>query len=389
MRVVQTVFGVFHHFELARELQRRHHLEAIFSTWPWFRLKREGLPHEKVRTFPALHMADMLLARTPFHVRKLSDVLGYANAITFDNWTARQLRKGPPIDALIGISGSSLKAGRELQARGGVFLCDRGSSHQRYQERLMIEESARWGVQEGSFDDRDTRREEELYAMADAITVPSTFSARSFVEMGVPREKLHILPYGVRLESFHRTVAPVDIRQRFEVMFAGEVSLRKGIPYLLEAFQKVRHPNKRLRIMGTIQPTFKPLLARLPQDSVELLGSVPPSTLATIMSSCHVSVLPSVEDGFGLVMGQAMACGCPVLASTHTGAENLFEDGKEGFIVPPRDVPALTDRMQRLVDEPDLQARMSEAAITRTQSIGGWTQYGDQWEALLHSLTGK
>ena len=56
MRIVQAVFGVFHHFELARELDRRGHLERVYSTWPWSRLKREGLPHSKVETFPWTHM---------------------------------------------------------------------------------------------------------------------------------------------------------------------------------------------------------------------------------------------------------------------------------------------------------------------------------------------
>jgi len=65
------------------------------------------------------------------------------------------------------------------------------------------------------------------------------------------------------------------------------------------------------------------------------------------------------------VQGQALACGCPVLASTNTGGEDLFTDGVEGFIVPVRDVEALTEKMQLLADDPALQARMSEAALRR------------------------
>jgi len=89
------------------------------------------------------------------------------------------------------------------------------------------------------------------------------------------------------------------------------------------------------------------------------------------------------------VMSQAMACGCPVIASTNTGGEDLFADGVEGFIVPIRDVDALANRMQRLMDDPDLQRRMSEAALARVRYLGGWTQYGDQWESLLQRLTGS
>ncbi len=105
------------------------------------------------------------------------------------------------------------------------------------------------------------------------------------------------------------------------------------------------------------------------------------------MSRSHVLVLPSIEEGLALVQAQALACGCPVICSTNTGGEDLFSDGVEGFIVPVRDPTALADRMQRLADDPALQETMREAALNRVQSIGGWTDYGDRWEALLRKLT--
>jgi starch synthase len=105
-----------------------------------------------------------------------------------------------------------------------------------------------------------------------------------------------------------------------------------------------------------------------------------------LMSTSHLMVLPSIEEGLALVQGQALACGCPVLCSTNTGGEDLFTDEIEGFIVPIRDVPALTDRMQRLADDPALQSRMSEAALHRVGTLGGWEDYGDRWESLLEAL---
>jgi len=384
MRVSQAVWGVFHHFELARELDRRGHLDTVFSTWPWTRLKREGLPHSKVQTFPWLHTPLTVLNRIGTLPVWLDDELGYQNALRFDDWTARRIGR---IDALIALSGAALKTGRMLQQRGGVFICDRGSTHHSYQAAIVAGEFQRWGLDPPRTDSRDTVREETIYDVADAITVPSSFSRRSFIEMGVPAEKVHTIPYGVRLEAFARIADPRA--DTFNVLFAGHVSLRKGIPYLLEAFAKLNHPAKRLRIAGSMAPEIKQLLTRLPHQSVEFLGSVPQADLPKIMSESHVLVLPSIEDGFGLVMSQAMACGCPVIASTNTGGEDLFADGVEGFIVPIRDVDALANRMQRLMDDPDLQRRMSEAALARVRYLGGWTQYGDQWESLLQRLTGS
>jgi glycosyltransferase involved in cell wall biosynthesis len=84
-----------------------------------------------------------------------------------------------------------------------------------------------------------------------------------------------------------------------------------------------------------------------------------------------------------------MACGCPVVATVATGAEDLFSDGVEGFIVPDRDTAALAGRLQQLADDPALRERMSAAALARVAHLGGWDRYGELWDALLHRLTGK
>ena len=343
------------------------------------------------RTFPWLGLPDYLLGRTGWHLPRLSDELGYVNALAFDQWTCRQIntlyRRGGHLDALVGISGSSLQAGQDLQARGGRFVCDRGSTHQRFQERIVAEEYARWGVKRPVSDERDTRREEAIYAVADAITVPSSFARRSFLEMGTPPEKVHVIPYGVRLEQFTPMAdPPQDV---FSVLFAGSVGLRKGVPYLLEAFAALQAPRKRLRIVGAVQEDLKGVLEKLPRADVDLLGPLPQPELAAWMSRSHVLVLPSIEEGLALVQAQAMASGCPVLCSTNTGGEDLFTDGVEGFIVPVRDPAALTNRMQQLADDPALQQRMRAAALERVQNLGGWSTYGDRWETLLYELTGK
>jgi starch synthase len=397
MRIVQTVFGVFHHFDLARELDRRGHLERIYSTFPWQRLQREGLPHNRVETFPWLHLAELLAgragAKSGLNLRWLADELGYRNALAFDRWTERKVQRllegGVSIDALIGISGSSLRTGTLVQEAGGIFLCDRGSTHQRYQEYVIAEEFTRWGVQMSPSDERDTLREEAIYAAADAITVPSSMAARSFVGMGVPAEKLHVIPYGVRLDAFRPApdAAAGPPEDTFTVLFAGAVGLRKGIPYLLQAFAQVRHPKKRLVLAGAIQQDLRGCLPRLPREHVEFSGARDRNSVVALMQSSHVLVLPSIEDGFGLVVPEAMACGCPVICADSAGAADMVTPGVNGFVFPSRNVAALAAALQDLADDPELRRRVRRAAIESTARIGGWEQYGDRWEALLKHLT--
>jgi glycosyltransferase involved in cell wall biosynthesis len=291
-----------------------------------------------------------------------------------------------PCDAFIAISGAGLLTGARVQAEGGKFICDRGSTHQRFQEAAVAQEYRRWGIPLPRPTPHIAVREEAIYALADAITVPSTVAMCSFVQMGVSAEKLHVIPYGVRLDKFTRTEPPPD--DSFEVLFAGQVSLRKGVPYLLEAFARLKHPHKRLTMVGSVQDDMRQLLARLPTEKVTFMGAIPQAELARRMGRSHVLVLPSVEEGLALVQGQAMSCGCPVIATVATGAEDLFSDGAEGFIVADRDTDALSAKMQLLADDPAIQERISEAAKQRVKKLGGWDTYGSAWDKLLHNLTG-
>src|SRR5438105_7242873 len=170
VQVIQAVYGVFHHFELAHQLHRRGHLRRIYSTWPWARLKREGLPRELVRTFPVVHTADYLLRRTRFYSAAMDARFNEWNSLSFDAWTRRRIEE---CDAFVAISGAGLTTGPIVQARGGKFICDRGSTHQRCQDEILREEHRRWGVPYVEPPAHILRREEGIYAEADAITVPS------------------------------------------------------------------------------------------------------------------------------------------------------------------------------------------------------------------------
>lgn len=386
MKIIQATFGVFHHFELARELHARGQLDRIYSTFPWRRLRREEVPRTKVETFPWLHTPQILLEQRGLLSPALRRVLAYRTATSFDGWMHRRI---PACDALIALSGAALATGKLVQARGGKYVCDRGSTHRMFQTNLMREEHAIWKLPYTVFEPREEAREMQIYEQADAIVVPSQAARQSFLEYGHDPARVHAIPYGVRLERFHKVGDPPSGNDaRFEVLFVGGVSLRKGIPYLLQAFARLQHSKKRLRIIGSISSELKPLLASLPEADVEFLGALPQTELVEYMSRSHVMVLPSVEEGLALVQGQALACGCPIIATTATGSEDLFSDGVEGFIVPIRSVDALVERMQQLVDDPALRDRMSVAALQRVQTIGGWHQYGDRWVRLLHDLTG-
>jgi starch synthase len=370
MRVVLSTIGKFHSFDLARQIHKRGALTAIFSGYPWFKLKNEKLPKPSVKTFPYLHAPYMRFAPRAISARQLWE---WQDRLWFDRYVAKQM---PECDVFCGLSGSALYSGRTAKSRGAKYVCDRGSSHIREQDRILREEFDRQAIRFTGIDPRIIDREEAEYERADLITVPSMFALRTFVEAGVVPEKLKVASYGVDLGRFY----PCALRRAddFHVLFVGALSVRKGVSYLLDAFQQIQCANKRLTLVGSILPEMESVVERLRDNSmIHVMGPLTQERLREIMSTSHVMVLPSVEEGLALVQAQAMACGCPVIATQNTGAQDLFTDGKEGFIVPIRDAAAIANRLQSLADDPELRMAMSEAAIRRVKSIGGWDSYGD------------
>ena len=375
MKIALSTVGKFHTFDLARELYGRGTLATIFTGYPQFKFKNEGLPMELIQTFPWVqtpYMAFPWKASLPDAVIREWENL---SVITFGNFVARNL---PDCELYVGLSGSSLPAGIKAHQRGAKFICDRGSSHIRTQNRLLIEEYAIWKMPFLGIDPRTVAREESEYAEADCITVPSTFVYRTFIEQGVAANKLRVLPYGVNLSRFQPLYKPDP--KRFDILFVGAMSLQKGVQYLVQAYLKIDHPAKSLTFIGADSASLiKALRANRiwPEDAI-VLGAMPQIELKQFMSRSHVLVLPSIQDGFGMVMAQAMACACPVVASNHTGAEDLMTDGVEGFIVPTRDVDSLTDVLQQMADQPEIRDAMGKKALQRVQEMGGWHDYGEQ-----------
>jgi glycosyltransferase involved in cell wall biosynthesis len=384
--ITQISIGRFHHFHLARQLERAGLLREIWTGYPRFKLKSEqGIPAGRIRTFPWLQGPYM--ARGRFGMRFPAWVdreWEWRARTTLDAHVARRMA---PATTLIALSGGGLRSGRRAMQTGGRYFCDRGSSHIRFQDQILREEYARWKVPFAGIDPRVVAREEAEYEAAGAVSVPSAFVADSFVAMGFSRERLFINPYGARLDRFAKVAEPAP--DTFTVLFVGQVGLRKGFLYLLDAFNRLAHPRKRLKVIGSVQAELQPLLAKQPLENVDFLGVVPNDELPRHYSSAHVMVLPSIEEGLAMVMGEALACGCPVIASSHTGAGDLFTDGVEGFIVPPRSVDDLLSRLEQFAQDPTLRERMSESALARVASIGGWDDYGERWAQRLQEGSTK
>jgi alpha-maltose-1-phosphate synthase len=114
---------------------------------------------------------------------------------------------------------------------------------------------------------------------------------------------------------------------------------------------------------------------------------VPHVRVLDLMAEHDVLLLPSLAEGFGLVITEALSRGLPVITTPHAGAADLMIDGREGFIVPIRSPDAIADRLTRLAEDRDLLAAMSEAALA-TARRNPWARYEERILRIVAGATG-
>jgi starch synthase len=386
LKVSFSTWSKFHFFQLARYFYEAGALRQVFTNIPRMRLIHEGIPQPFIESnpFPALLNYGLKYFQIPCPA-----AFEYRLIRTIDesqqSFIARRLLE---CDAFVALSGAGLIGGRMTQRHGGRFVCERASTHIVWQRDILTEEFGRCGLSAPFFDERLVDKELHEYEESDKVVVPSQFVRQSFVELGVNQDKIVVIPYGVDLSTFGRD----DVRRddgEFRVVWAGQVSLRKGIPYLLDAFAKLRHPRKRLKIAGAVHTEMRALLHKLPLDEVEFLGVLDKQCLRQLYNASDVFCIASIEEGLAYVIPQALACGLPVVATANSGAMDLITEGLEGFVVPARKPDIIAERLQQLADDPELRSTMGNAALARVASLRGWREHSERYLSLISQLTGK
>lgn len=268
---------------------------------------------------------------------------------------------------------------RQAKERGAVTVLQMGSTHLETQTQLLQEEYAKFGLRRVANDPRLVEKAKQEYAEADHIIVPSRLVKRTLVEKGVDPSRVSIVQEVARL--FRSQPKSDDV---FRVAYVGQVALRKGVQYLLEAFSRLKLPNAELLLVGGVQDEMKPILAKY-TGLYRALGRVSENDLALAYSHSSIFVLPSVEDGWGLATLEAMSCGLPVIVSANAGSADVVEEGANGFVVPACDIQALMEKIEFLYQHPDLCREMGRLAQAQVK-LRTWDTYGQQMLGIFASL---
>lgn len=378
MNVSVFTIGRFHHFDLGRQLLRLGHRLSLFTSNPRAKVDSNLRPYVKTRP----------LYRVPFAVGNrigLGSKLYWLDEVLLRDLGAWLERSLDPewTDIFHGLDGAGPGAGRFVKKNGKLWICDRGCSHILTQREILVDEHNLWGVPPPKFSQDRLDRCVAEYKESDAITVPSQFARRSFLQHGIASERVYVCPYGVDLSEFRPDVKRDNV---FRVIYVGQITVRKGIGHLLQAVESLVKKHKvELWLVGEIDPHIRHLLDQY-RSVFEYKGVCPRRELWRLYSQSSVLVLASVEEGLALVQAQAMACGVPVIATANTGAEDLFTDGVEGFIVPIRSSEAIREKLHWMMDNAELRDQMAGAALERVKDLGGWDRYGERVESVYREL---
>jgi glycosyltransferase involved in cell wall biosynthesis len=380
MQVTLSVFGRFWAFYLAQQLQQRGYLHKLISTYPRFKITEYGIDANSIHAIWQLEVLARAWAKMPAWSKGDCNLQLWFHE-NFDQ--AAQKFVSPDSDLFVGWSSLCLHSLRKAKQLGALTIVERGSSHMAYQNLILREEYDLWGLKFDATHPGVYERELEEYAETDRIAIPSLFVKRTFLEWGVPEEKLIHVPYGTSLTECYPEPKEDKV---FRVMHCGNLSLRKGIQYLVQAFYELDLPNAELWLVGLPLPEVTPFLKKYQSDRIILKGKHPQSKLRWFYSQCSVFCLASIEDGFGMVIPQAMSCGLPVIHTTNTGGEDIVREGIDGFSIPIRNVEALKEKILFFYENPDQRDQMGSSALHQARKSFSWGDYGKSMVTAYENL---
>lgn len=208
------------------------------------------------------------------------------------------------------------------------------------------------------------------------------FVRSRFARFGGP--EIRIVPNGCDVEAFAHAEPASDLPDGRRVLWVGRLDPQKGFAVAVRAFDLLARDRPGLRFVVAGDGAARGEVERLPtgvRDRVVMRGAVPHDDLPRIVAGADVSVSPALgQESFGLVLVEAMAAGVPVVASDIAGYWEVVRQGVEGLLVPPGDAEAVANAAGRVLDDPDLSARLRAAGRARAEEFS-WRTVLPQIEA--------
>lgn len=358
-----VVHGRFFAFNLAQALIDQRHDVRVLTNYPSVVAARFGVPREL--TIPCVWhgVSSRVLHRTGNTVnRRLMEPWLHQ---AFGRWAAPRTRTDA--DAVVCFSGVAEEVFAHVaQTSNAQKILVRGSAHIREQHRLLAQEQQRSGMLVETPSPWMMAREEREYALADQIVVLSTFALESFKRYGVAESKLSLIGLGADTSQFRPALGVADERRRrilesprLRVLMVGSLTPQKGALDYIDLVKALRDTAD-FRFVGDLPNSVRETLIR-DGSEMQVFGRVAEHDLPAEYAWADLFVFPTIQDGYAVVIAQALASGLPVICTTNCAGRDVVREGENGWVVPIRDVGALARAVQTCHANRSMLADMSVA----------------------------
>jgi len=382
LKITIIVGGRWHAFDLARELYRKGFLHKIITIYPKLKTREWGIPDYKVVSFPWLLIIERLIYKIKFNYLISKSQIFIHRIFAF--LALFYLKES---DVIHGWAGYSYPAIKWAKKRNIPYILERSSSHILTQSEILNNEFKKLGIKNIETDYKIQEQQLIEYDISNVIAVPSIFVFNSFIKRGFNKKKLFLNNLGVNLERFLPREKSDEV---FRVVYAGSLSVRKGIIYLVKAFLKASIPNSELILIGNYDSNIYKFIGAS-SKKIKLIGHINQNKLVNYYQNSSVFVMPSIEEGMAMVQIQALACGLPLICTTNTGGEDLLrlsgssieiskniKEFPAGFLVPIRDPKAIEECLLNLHKSPEKLVSKRESAKKLRDSNLSWERYADR-----------
>jgi glycosyltransferase involved in cell wall biosynthesis len=377
--------GVQHAPRLAEALEREGLLARFWTGWAKAGFgggkRNVEIPEEKLRTRRWVEWAALALSRSGIDPEKV----WHCRNRKFQNLILESEIEAA--DVVVGFDTGSWIVAQRAKKLGKKFILDQSIGH----PAARIPEMAKMGRSEETWGEpyqprpgRLANWEKVEHELADRIVVGSQFTRTTLIGQGVQAEKIRILPYGVGKEFVEAGERRDGARNcgKIRFLYLGQLTQRKGLSFLLEAWKGLPSGRAELVLMGGgARRGWK----KQAGAGVTFVGQASRGRVLEEMGRSDVLILPSLFEGFGLVILEAMAAGLPVITTQNTGGPDVIEEGKEGFVVPAGNAEALREKMEWFIKNPEKAKEMGKAAHRKAKEYT-WERYGKSYAEIVAEL---
>jgi len=355
LNIAFLVHGRFHMFDLAREIASLGHNIKLFTNYPAVVVKRFGVEPHHVVSFLSHGITTRVLGYPPF--RYFSASFEPKVNRWFGAWAKSAVKSHEPPegwDAILCMSGVAEETFSFYQARHTLCVLHRGSTHIKDQWDILETEEKRTGTFVEKPSPWIIQREEREYQLADLIRVQSPFAYQGFLKMGIPDSKVDLIPLGVSRAKFSAT--PEQIKDRIQriqdgkplrILGTGTFCLRKGAWDLAELLKLLPADRFKFRFVGKVAEDAQAIAKNL-SHRAEFVPKVPQDELPGQYAWGDLFLLPSLEDGFAVVVTQALSCALPTLVTQNTGSSLFVKDDINGWVFPIRSPKLIAEKLEFL-----------------------------------------